>query len=99
MLVCQALWYRRSAIRLQACLHWPASNMRQVRLVEYPPHVIRPDWVWSDLESGRSGREHQGVPSSLKTWTDLETLSDIPEVIPPVTMMAAKLIWSFTIVV
>ena len=92
VLVCQALWYRRSAIRLQACLHWPPSNMRQDWLVSYPPHVISPDWVWSDLESGRSGREHHGVPSSLKTRADLETSSDIPEVIPPVTRIAEHLI-------
>ena len=66
--------------------------MRQDRLLSYPPHVTRPDWVWSDLESGRSGREHHEDPSSLKTSADLETSSDIPEVIPPVTSMAENLI-------
>ena len=73
----------------------PSSLTQVVRVAEPPPpQASSPVCVWSQRDSGRSGREHQGEPSLRRSSTEVQTLpSGCPfRGCPPVTIIAALLL-------
>ena len=66
-------------------VHSPFSKVTQDVSVFKPPQATRPDWVWKDLDCGRFGKLHQGLPSSSKISTDFGYSSEGSS--PPVTMI------------
>ena len=81
----QLEWYCRSFLSLCEGFHLPPLNLTQevqIFSVSTPPQISSPVCVWWERTSGRSGREHQGVPSPCRSSTDFSAS------FPPLTMIA-----------
>ena len=73
-------------------VQFPLLNFTHSVICQAPPQASSPVCEWYDNPCGRSGNEHQGLPSSWRSSTDVKPLSaDVifaPSFLPPVTMIA-----------
>ena len=88
----QLVWDSRLRWRLWESVQLPPLNLTQVVSALWPPHASSPVWVWACRICGKSGREHQGVPSSCRSSTD------VPPTQPPMSLSNSALSPPVTII-
>ena len=80
-LTCSDRSYKRSSVRV---VQFPSTNFMQLLVVSFPtpPHAVKPDWEWMNLDSDIGGRSQMDEPF---VWT---TSADVSVPNPPVSSIA-----------